>query len=177
MKSGDHATRRAGFEDANAIFELIRAYPDEVLARSISDIVQNIDRFLVCEKNGEILGTISWQILPEIGSPKDPSVEIKSLAVLAAEHNTGIGSALVRRAIDCITALHPARLVVLTFHPEFFERLGFRTVPKETLVHKLYAGCINCTKHDSPFTCPEVAMLLDPTAEPSQHDDGESDEA
>jgi hypothetical protein len=27
-------------------------------------------------------------------------------------------------------------------------------------MHKIYTGCINCTKYDSPFTCPEVAMAL-----------------
>jgi len=164
MKSEKDIIRRAGFEDANAIFNLIKAYPKEVLGRPISDIVQNIDRFLVCEKDGEIVGTVSWQILPEIGSPKNPSVEIKSLAVCASEHSKGIGRALVCEAIHCITSLHPAQCVVLTFHPEFFEKLGFKEVPKEKLMHKLYAGCINCTKYDSPFTCPEVAMLLDPKA-------------
>ena len=50
--------------------------------------------------------------------------------------------------------------MVLTFAPEFFRQFGFREVPKETLMHKLYMGCINCTKYDSPFTCPEVAMTL-----------------
>jgi hypothetical protein len=28
-------------------------------------------------------------------------------------------------------------------------------------MHKLYMGCINCTKHANPFTCPEIAMALD----------------
>ena len=166
MKSGKYIIRRAGFEDANAIFSLVKAYPKEVLGRPISDIVQNIDRFLVCETNGNIVGTVSWQILPEIGSPKHPSVEIKSLAVCDSEHNTGIGTALVREAIHHITTLHPAQCVVLTFHPDFFAKLGFKEVPKERLMHKLYAGCINCTKYDSPFTCPEVAMLFDPEAAP-----------
>ena len=56
----------------------------------------------------------------------------------------------------------PAQCVVLTFSPEFFRKLGFIEVPKESLMHKLYAGCINCTKYDNPFTCPEVAMALEP---------------
>ena len=25
-------------------------------------------------------------------------------------------------------------------------------------MHKLYTGCINCTKHANPYTCPEIAM-------------------
>jgi hypothetical protein len=39
--------------------------------------------------------------------------------------------------------------------------MGFKEVPKASLMHKLYMGCINCTKYDSPFTCPEVAMAMD----------------
>jgi len=26
-------------------------------------------------------------------------------------------------------------------------------------MHKLYTGCMNCTKHANPFTCPEIAMI------------------
>ena len=41
-----------------------------------------------------------------------------------------------------------------------FERLGFREADKRTLMYKLYTGCINCSKHENPFTCPEHAMVL-----------------
>lgn len=170
MSPPPYTIRRAGFEDANAIFNLIKAFPKEVLSRPISDIVQNIDRFLVCEIDHGVAGTVAWQILPEIGSPKNPSVEIKSLAIAPDHQKQGIGSALVREAIQYITSLHPAQCLVLTFHPAFFRKLGFREVPKEQLMHKLYAGCINCTKYDSPFTCPEVAMCLDPDAGGGSHE-------
>lgn len=161
MKS-QHNIRRAGFEDADAVFNLIKAFPQTLLPRSIGDIAQNIDRFLVCEADGVIVGTVSWQVLPEIGKPRSPSVEIKSLAVDERHQAKGIGKALVEEAIRLITLLHPAQCVVLTFDPGFFKKLGFTEVPKQTLMHKLYAGCINCTKYDSPFTCPEVAMVFDP---------------
>jgi len=157
----NHRIRRAGFEDVEAIFDLVKRFPRELLARPIGDIVQNIDRFLVCEdEKGTIVGTVSWQILPEIGKPREPSVEIKSLAVDSDWRGRGIGTSLVREAVRQITRLHPAQCVVLTFTPAFFTRLGFAEVPKASLMHKLYAGCINCTKYDSPFTCPEVAMAL-----------------
>ena len=29
------------------------------------------------------------------------------------------------------------------------------------VMHKLYTGCVNCTKHTDPFTCPEIAMKRD----------------
>lgn len=150
----------AGFEHAAPIVELIRMYPDELLPRPLGDIVQNIDRFLVTESDGKLVGTVSWQILPEIGAPRDPSVEIKSLAVHPDYCGRGLGRALVATAIAAIRVLHPAQLIVLTFRPEFFKALGFSEVPKEQLIHKIYTGCIACTKYDSPFTCPEVAMRL-----------------
>lgn len=140
---------------------LVRSHPRELLGRSISDIVQNIDRFLVCVRRGEVVGVVSWQILPEIGAPKDPTIEIKSLAVSSGCQRIGIGRALVERAIAHIRKLRPSKIIVLTFHPTFFSRFGFHQVPKESLMYKLYAGCINCSKYDSPFTCPEIAMALD----------------
>ncbi|MBI2441339.1 MAG: GNAT family N-acetyltransferase [Lentisphaerae bacterium] len=158
--------RNAGFEDAGAIYALIKEHPREVVPRAISDIVQNIDRFLVCEAKGRrkvarrIIGTAAWQILPEIGKARNPSIEIKSVAVQNRYRRRGIGSALVKATIQRIKRFHPAQIVVLTFTTAFFRRFGFHEVPKETLMHKLYMGCINCTKYDSPFTCPEVAMTL-----------------
>ena len=156
--------RPAEFKDAESIFTLIKKHPEEVLARPIGDIVQNIDRFIVCEKDHQVVGTVSWYILPEIGSPKEPSIEIKSLAVDPDHLGIGIGTQLVTEAIKHITTLQPAQIIALTFTPEFFKRFNFTQVAKETLMHKIYAGCINCTKYDSPFTCPEVAMQFDPSS-------------
>jgi amino-acid N-acetyltransferase len=164
MSKREHAIRPAGFEEAEHICALIKEYPEELLPRPISDIVQNIDRFLVCERENRIVGTISWQILPEIGAPRHPSVEIKSLAVARDFRKTGLGRALVEEAIRKIGLLHPSHIIVLTFSPDFFRQFGFKEVPKETLMHKIYMGCINCTKYDSPFTCPETAMSLQITA-------------
>lgn len=157
----DTTIRPAEFHDAEMIFGLIKRYPDELLPRPIGDIVQNIDRFLVAEADDAVVGTVSWHVLPEIGAPRHPFIEIKSLAVDPDRRGAGIGTALVHRAVERIGNMHPARIIALTFTPEFFRTLGFSEIPKEQLMHKIYMGCINCTKYDSPFTCPEVAMALD----------------
>ena len=91
---------------------------------------------------------------------KDPSVEIKSLAVQKAQRGHGVGAALTKAVIERVLLLRPSRIIVLTFHPDFFRDFGFKEIRKEDVMHKLYAGCINCTKYDSPFHCPEVAMSL-----------------
>ena len=154
------AVRPAGFADVETIFGLIKEHPQELLARPVYDIVQNVDRFLICEGEGQILGTVSWGILPEIGTARQPTVEIKSLAVRPGYLRCGIGRRMVGAAIEHVQRLAPSQIIVLTFTPEFFRKLGFREVPKASLMHKLYMGCINCAKYDSPFTCPEVAMAL-----------------
>lgn len=156
----DPNIRNAKFEDTGAIFDIIKQYPEELIPRPISDIAQNIDRFLVYEIDGVIAGVISWQILPEIGMPRNPAMEIRSLAVTPNCRKTGIGRALVNATIEIIKPFHPSLIIAMTFCPEFFKEFGFTEVPKQTIMHKIYTGCLNCAKYDSPFTCPETAMVL-----------------
>ena len=161
MKAKPYLIRNAGFRDVSGIYSLIKTNPNELVPRSMNDIAQNTDRFLIGEVKGKLTGIVAWSILPEIGKAEHPSVEIKSLAVHKDARGLGLGKALVLAAIRHIRTLQPEQIIVLTFTPEFFGKLGFKTVPKETLMHKLYTGCLNCSKYDSPFTCPEVAMVMD----------------
>lgn len=160
MKSVSFKIRAAGFSDTGEIFNLIREHPHELVPRSLNDIIQNTDRFLVAEVDGKIVGTVSWGILPEIGRAAHPTVEIKSLAVKSEYRGHGIGRALVEAAIARIREMRPEQIIVLTFLPDFFRKFGFTEIPKERIMHKLYTGCLNCTKYDNPLTCPEIAMVL-----------------
>jgi amino-acid N-acetyltransferase len=152
--------RSAAFHDAGPIFTLIQNQPDELVGRSRNDILQNIDRALVAEFEGQVVGTVSWSVLPEPVSGKHPSMEIRSVAVDSKVRKAGVGRALIEEAIARIIPLHPEQVIVLTFVPEFFRKFGFVEVPKEKLMHKIYTGCLNCTRYESPFTCPEIAMSL-----------------
>jgi len=156
-----HLIRAAVLRDAVQIFELIRSHQDDLISRPIGDIVQNIDRFVVCEIDGNVVGCAAWKILPEIGEPERAAVEIQSVAVLQAYRRTHVGTQIVTRILNEVRRFEPAQAIVLTFAPKFFETLGFKIVPKTQVMHKLYMGCINCTKHANPFTCPEIAMALD----------------
>ena len=42
--------------------------------------------------------------------------------------------------------------------PKFFQSLGFITVPRETLPHKIWTDCIECQKFPN---CDEIAMTLE----------------
>lgn len=160
VQTVEYKIRKAGFADTGEIFNLIRAHPQELVPRSMNDIIQNTDRFIVAEADGRVVGTVSWGILPEIGRATHPTVEIKSLAVDAAYRGYGIGRALVEAAIENIKVLRPEQIIVLTFAPDFFRKFGFQEIPKERIMHKLYTGCLNCAKYDNPLTCPEIAMAL-----------------
>ena len=75
--------RKACFRDGQAIFKQIKEHPNELVPRPLSNIMLNIDRFLVAEINGEIVGTASWSVLPELDPAKSPSIEIQSVSVRA----------------------------------------------------------------------------------------------
>lgn len=151
--------RTAVLGDAKVIFDMIRAHSDALVPRAIGDIVENIDRFVIAETaEREVVGCASWKIFPEIGNPEGAAVEIQSVAVSEAYRRRGIGEALVRRVIESVRKFDAMQVIVLTFAPEFFKSLGFVEIPKTQVMHKLYIGCMGCTKHANPFTCPEIAM-------------------
>jgi len=157
---GEITLRRANLRDAESIHALVHLHKDELVPRPMGNIVENIDRFIIAECRGEMVGCTAYQIWPEIGAPLKATVEIQSVAVRAPYRRRGIGRLLVRGVVDHVRAFEPAEVMVLTLTPAFFASLGFREIPKTHIMHKLYSGCINCTKHADPFTCPEVAMAL-----------------
>lgn len=160
MKLSEVNIRQAVFSDVREIYMLIRDNADMLIPRSMSAVVQHIDRFLVAEKAGVIIGAIDYDFLPEIGDPLRTSVELRSLCVKTEWRGSGVGKLLAKKQMERLIPLKPYQFVVLTFTEAFFAKLGFKEVPKASMMHKLYMGCIHCTKHESPFTCPEVAMVL-----------------
>ena len=151
--------RRAALADAERIFALINLNRDLLVPRSMGNIVENIDRFRVAEAEGEMVGVVAYQIHPEIGEIEAATVEIQSLAVKTVFRRRGIGRVLVGAIEREVVRFGVREVLVLTFAPAFFGALGFRVIPKTKVMHKLYTGCINCTKHANPFTCPEIAMI------------------
>ncbi len=162
MSTTSPLIRKACFSDGPAIFKCIKAHPGELVPRPLSDILLHIDRFLVAELDGEIVGTASWAVLPELDPSKNPSIEIQSVSVRDDLQKQGLGRRLVETALARVAEFKPDQIIVLTFTPPFFASLGFVPVSKEKLLYKLYKGCMNCAKYDNPLTCPEVAMAYDP---------------
>ena len=150
--------RAATLRDAEKIYALVSLNSDMRVPRSLGNGVESVDRFVIAEAEGEMVGCASYQIHPEIGNAEAATVEIVSVAVKSMFRKRGIGRLLVEAIVANVKRFNPREVLVLTFAPEFFRKLGFSETPKTEVMHKLYTGCINCTKHADPFTCPEIAM-------------------
>ena len=150
--------RAATLNDAEGVYGLVARNSDRLVPRSLGSVVESIDRFVVAESEGAIVGCASYQVHPEIGDAEAASVEVVSLAVESTFRRRGVGRRLVEAVLARVAAFRPREVVVLTFTPDFFRTLGFEAIAKTEIMHKLYTGCINCTKHANPYTCPETAM-------------------
>ncbi len=146
--------RKATIKDIKYMQGLINFYAkqDSMLPRSLNELYENIRDFFVYEEKGRVLGCcalhIAWENL----------AEIKSLAVDEAKQKKGIGTKLVKEALEDAKKLKVKRVFALTYAPEFFEKLGFKRIEHAELPHKIWSECIKCIKFPD---CAENALALD----------------
>ena len=149
--------RKATIADVKRIQSLINLYAEKklMLARSLSELYENLRDFSVYIENGEMIGCAAMRIVWE------DLCEVKSLAVVEEHQGKGIGSALVRTCLAEAKSMDLPRMFTLTFQPVFFEKLGFKRVGKESLPHKIWAECVRCPHFPD---CDEIALDIDPRA-------------
>lgn len=147
--------RDAKISDAQAINSLISSHAEfeRMLFRSLADIYENIQQFKVADVGSDsTVGCCALQVVwADLG-------EIKSLAVDKSFSGKGIGSALVLGCIARAKKLGLEKVFTLTLEPDFFQKLGFKEVPKESLPMKVWSDCAKCSKQDH---CDEIAMAYD----------------
>jgi amino-acid N-acetyltransferase len=144
--------RHARVSDAKAIGALINYYAehDKMLFRSLAEIYENLQTFLVAENDGQVLGCCALEVV------WSDLAEIKSLAVEVSHRSRGVGTALVRAALDQARDLGVPSVFALTLEPRFFGKLGFEVVTKESLPMKVWSDCARCPKQQD---CDEVALV------------------
>lgn len=122
-----------------------------ILVRSNDEIATNIRSYtLACEENRLVGFTALHVHSPELA-------EIRSLIVETTHRHHGIGSHLVALSLEEARVLDLKRVLALTYAAEFFKKLDFVEIPKETLPeHKIWADCIKC-KHFP--VCNEIALI------------------
>jgi len=146
--------RKATIDDIEKIYKLINdfAAKNVMLPRSLSELYENIRDFFVFIQDDTLVGCAALHIFW-----KDLA-EIKSVAVQETTQRKGIGRKLVRVCIREARKLRIAKMFVLTYVPEFFEKCGFRKVEKETLPHKIWSECVKCHKFPD---CGEIPLILE----------------
>ena len=144
--------RNAKISDAKAIYALINSYAerDKMLFRSMADIYENLQAFSVAELDGNVVGCFALQVV------WSDLAEIKSLAVDEASTEKGIGKMLVAAAIEQAGQLGLPRVFALTLEPDFFEKMGFEIIDKDTLPMKVWSDCARCPKQQN---CDETAVI------------------
>ena len=144
--------RSATISDAKAVNALINSYAerDRMLFRSLADIYENLQTFIVAELENTIVGCCALEVI------WSDLAEIKSLAVDEAYKGKGIGNRLVAAAAEQAAKLGVPKVFALTLEPVFFEKAGFEIVEKETLPMKVWSDCARCPKQQN---CDEIAVL------------------
>jgi len=151
--------RNAEITDAKAIYALINSYAerDKMLFRSLADIYENLQTFTVAELDDNAVGCCSLQVI------WSDLAEIKSLAVDEANTEKGIGKMLVAAATEQARQLGLRRIFALTLNPDFFEKMGFKIIEKDTLPMKVWSDCAKCPKQQN---CDEIAVIKAVSREP-----------
>jgi amino-acid N-acetyltransferase len=144
--------RSAKISDAKTVNALINSYAerDRMLFRSLTDIYENLQTFIVAELDNNIVGCCALEVIWA------DLAEIKSLAIDGAYKGKGIGRELVAAAVEQAAKLGVPKVFALTLEPAFFEKSGFDIVEKETLPMKVWSDCARCPKQQN---CDEIAVL------------------
>lgn len=144
--------RKAASSDVESMQQLIQQFAEIglMLPRTVKSLCEHLQSFTVAVDNGRVIGVAGLHILW-----KDLA-EIRSLAVEPASHGHGIGRQIVRQLVQEAEQLGIAQVLSLTYQTQFFEKLDFHVVRKESLPHKVWKDCIYCKKF---YHCDEVAMV------------------
>ncbi len=143
---------KARISDVPQMHQLINYFADkgEMLARSLSEIYENIRDYLVVRQSERVVACaalhVSWSDL----------AEIKSMAVAEDSQQQGIGTQLVETCLNEARELGIATVFCLTYKPSFFEKFGFSQVDKMELPRKVWTECYRCPKFPD---CDEVALI------------------
>lgn len=148
------AVRPAAIADVPDIYHLLEIYAGQgnLLPRTMNELYRHLRDFFVIAVDDRVVACGALEIFTEdLG-------EIRSLVVAETHKGVGFGKMLVDHIIMEAQRLGLRRLMALTYVPQFFHKLGFRTVPKGVLPEKVWGVCVKCYKFND---CDETAVLLE----------------
>ena len=123
-----------------------------ILNRTEDEVATNIRSYVLAKDGGEIVGYTALHVHSK------RLAEIRSLIVDEEYRGKKVGQRMVEFTLKEAKDLGVEEdVLVLTYLPIFFEKLGFKEINKERIPeHKIWADCIKCIHFP---ICNEVALV------------------
>jgi len=123
-----------------------------ILNRTEDEVATNIRSYVLAKDEGKLVGYTALHIHSK------RVAEIRSLIVDENYRGQSVGKRMVEFTLDEAKALGVEEdVLVLTYLPQFFEKLNFHEINKEVIPeHKIWADCIKCIHFP---VCNEVALV------------------
>ncbi|MBV9443713.1 MAG: N-acetyltransferase [Acidobacteriaceae bacterium] len=144
--------RKASMHDIPRVLALINAYAAQgiMLPRTEFELSENIRDFSVAYDGDVLVGCGALHFYTPT------SAEVRSLAVLPALKQRGVGRAVVEALEEEARENGLESIFAFTYVPQFFSRLGFFEVERGELPLKAWKDCLRCPKFHN---CDEIAVM------------------
>ena len=145
---------KATLADISAMQGLVAKEVKEgvILARSDDEVATNIRSYVLAKENSKVVGYLALHL------HSFRLAEVRSLIVDGEYRGQNIGKRMVLFALNEAEVLGVNEdVLVLTYLPDFFKKLGFIEIPKEGIPeHKIWADCIKCIHFP---ICNEISLI------------------
>jgi len=145
---------KATLQDIPAMQEMVHEEVKNgiILERNEDEVATNIRSYVLAKDDAKIIGYAALHI------HSSRLAEIRSLIVSDAYRGQNIGKRIVLFALDEAKQLGVGEeVLVLTYLPDFFTKLNFIEIAKETIPeHKIWTDCIKCIHFP---VCNEVSLV------------------
>ena len=123
-----------------------------ILNRTEDEVANNIRSYVLAKEGSTIVGYAALHVHSK------RLAEIRSLIVNSEYRGQNIGQKIVNFTLEEAKVLGVEEdVLVLTYLPAFFEKLGFKEIHKEVIPeHKIWADCIKCIHFP---VCNEIALV------------------
>jgi len=123
-----------------------------ILERSEDEVATNIRSYILAKDGSAVVGYAALHI------HSSRLAEIRSLIVSSEYRGQSLGKKIVQFCLDEAKDIGVSEeVLVLTYLPEFFQKMDFVEIPKESIPeHKIWADCIKCIHFP---VCNEVSLV------------------
>ena len=123
-----------------------------ILERNEDEVATNIRSYVLAKIEGKLVGYAALHL------HSSRLAEIRSLIVLDNYRGQNIGKKIVEFALEEAKSLAvEEEVLVLTYLPEFFKKMNFVEIAKESIPeHKIWTDCIKCIHFP---VCNEVSLV------------------